>query len=61
MVWKSNITVAANDNNASLEHNTSPRVMDDKENQNRQDDGRNSSIIDARSSENYLQDDVIDI
>lgn len=59
MVWKSNICAAVNDNESSLEE-VSPKVMEDKENQ--QVEQNNSSVtVDARSSENYLQDDVVDM
>lgn len=60
MVWKSNICAAVNDNDSSLEEVASPKVMEDKE--NLQVARSNSSVtVDARSSENYLQDDVVDM
>lgn len=60
MVWKSNIAVTANDNDSSLEEVTSPKVIEDKENHQKDRRG-DSSVIDARSSENYLKDDVVDM
>jgi hypothetical protein len=62
MVWKSNITVApTSDNNTSLDEVSSPKVMEDKE--NNEQERKNSSItVDARSSANYLpNDDVVDL
>ncbi|CRK90466.1 CLUMA_CG004114, isoform A [Clunio marinus] len=60
MIWKSNIVASSVDNDSSIEEVTSPRVMENKE--NRPEDCRNSSIIDARSSENYLpNDDVVEL
>lgn len=60
MVWKSNICAAVNVNDSSLEEVSSPKVMEDKE--NHQVERNNSSVtVDARSSENYLQDDVVDM
>lgn len=61
MVWKSNI-IATNrnhDNDSSLEELSSPKVIENKENLREQ---RNSSVtVDARASENYLQEDAVDI
>lgn len=59
MVWKSNISPTI-DIDSSLEEISSPKMMEDKE--NRQDEKKNTSItVDARSSENYLQDDVVNM
>lgn len=57
MVWKSNISMS------SLEEISSPKVTENKENQ--ANDHLKTSVIDARSSNNYLQadddDDVIEV
>ena len=55
MIWKSNITAyAQSGNDQSLEE-----VMDEKENREKE----NSVVVDARSSENYHQndDDVVNV
>lgn len=58
MVWKSNITEVAPDNDSSLEE-ILPPISEDKENQ--EETGKNLTVtIDARSSENYL-DDVVEV
>jgi len=59
MVWKSNICslISASESDLSLD---SPKIMEDKE--NRREEGTNTSVtIDARASENYLQDDSVDV
>lgn len=59
MLWKSNITAneCASD---SFEKVSSPIVLRDKENRN--EDNNSCVLVDARSSENYLQnDDVIEV
>lgn len=61
MVWKSNIIANTYDNDSSIEEVSSPKQIEDKENQ---EGGKDSSVtIDARTSEHYLQgdDDVIEV
>lgn len=61
MVWKSNIAHVACDKDSSLEEVAAPKCMEDKENAGNE--VKDLSVtIDARSSENYLQnDDVVEV
>lgn len=58
MVWKSNITARSLEKDVTMEELSSPKLMENKE--NRDNAVKDSSItIDARTSENYLQDDDV--
>lgn len=61
MVWESNIAHVTSDKDSSIEEVASPKCMEDKENAGNA--VKDASItVDARSSENYLQnDDVVDV
>lgn len=60
MLWKSNITVSDNADDCSFENVSSPKIMENKE--NCKEENNSCVLVDARSSENYLQiDDVIDV
>lgn len=54
MVWKSNIVNYYNED-LSIEEVSSPK-LNDKENKS-----KDSPVIDARSSVNYLGDDVVEV